>query len=713
MNSETYTFEMRGAYDSWNRVLNITYPDSEVVHYDYDAAGQLQSMYGVKDQQTVPIIDFIGYDAMGSRSRIEYGNGTFTDYTYDGYRQRLSQLKTTSGTKQFMDLHYSYDKENNILGIENIAAAVNGLGGVYKNEYSYDDMYRLTNANGTFTDKDSTSFPFTLEMSYTATGNIATKNVTADILSADNTVSQVAYQGNYSYTPGKPHAIEYINGTDIDQAFTWDLNGNLSTHTDNIKSLNRYLCWDEENRLMAVKDNNYLSAYVYDAAGERVWKLTGEVTQMKISGVGTIDVANLSNKTLYVSPYVVYNQQGYSKHYYAGAERVSSRIGGGTMYGLQDPITDTVSPITDEYSELSTRLWEMLERSFTDCLDLMTEYITYEPQLESVQASASQNNAENNWYIYHSDHLGSSSFLTDASGTPTQHLQYLPFGENYIEQRVTTDYYTPYTFSAKERDLETGYSYFGARYYDPNVSVWLSVDPMAGKFPGWTPYRYGLNNPLNHIDHKGNIEWPLAGTTAVNKRDTKDGGWSLKNTVVRTSTYLDTNRPPKSSNPHCGIDYRAKTGTTFYSLGDGKVTAIGNSTAGGNYITVEYANGDQVTFRHIEGTIDGLAVGSNVLEGQPLGTTGSTGTKDAHLHIDAKDSNGNRINPENRNYGSVTNEEFFNRFGGDYLKLAEYKKQKQQMDSDIRKGFVSPTIAKPDATGVDPAYPASQMEIQE
>jgi RHS repeat-associated protein len=296
-----------------------------------------------------------------------------------------------------------------------------------------------------------------------------------------------------------------IKGNNINMSFTWDLNGNLITHTDKTKSLNRRLCWDEENRLMAVKDENYLSAYVYDAAGERVWKLTGEVTQMKISGVGTIDVASLSNKTLYVSPYVVYNQQGYSKHYYAGAERVSSRIGGGTMYGLQDPITDTVSPITMEmgYPELSTQLWSMLERSFSDCLDLYTDYITYEPHLESVQASASQNYPEDNWYIYHSDHLGSSSFLTDASGDPTQHLQYLPFGENYIEQRATTDYYTPYTFSAKERDPETGYSYFGARYYDPNVSVWLSVDPLSDKYPSMSSFMYCAGNPVMLVDPDG------------------------------------------------------------------------------------------------------------------------------------------------------------------------------------------------------------------
>jgi len=113
---------------------------------------------------------------------------------------------------------------------------------------------------------------------------------------------------------------------------------------------------------------------------------------------------------------------------------------------------------------------------------------------------------EPNWYIYHSDHLGSSAFLTDAAGDPTQHLQYMPFGEPFIEQRSITSYYTPYTFSAKERDTETGYSYFGARYYDADISVWLSVDPMADKAPGWTPYRYCFQNPINHTDFSGLLE---------------------------------------------------------------------------------------------------------------------------------------------------------------------------------------------------------------
>jgi RHS repeat-associated protein len=98
-----------------------------------------------------------------------------------------------------------------------------------------------------------------------------------------------------------------------------------------------------------------------------------------------------------------------------------------------------------------------------------------------------RNDEETERFFYHPDHLGSSSFLTDANGDPTLILPPLLLEEKglgdevhwTIEQRATTDYYTPYTFSAKERDTETGYSYFGARYYDPNVSVWLSVDPMS------------------------------------------------------------------------------------------------------------------------------------------------------------------------------------------------------------------------------------------
>lgn len=45
--------------------------------------------------------------------------------------------------------------------------------------------------------------------------------------------------------------------------------------------------------------------------------------------------------------------------------------------------------------------------------------------------------------------------------------------------------------------------YFGARYYNSDISVWLSVDPLASGFPGISPYAYVYNNPLNYVDPWG------------------------------------------------------------------------------------------------------------------------------------------------------------------------------------------------------------------
>ena len=60
-----------------------------------------------------------------------------------------------------------------------------------------------------------------------------------------------------------------------------------------------------------------------------------------------------------------------------------------------------------------------------------------------------------------------------------------------------------YTFSAKEKDSETGLSYFGSRYYSSDLSIWLSVDPMAAKYPSLSPYAYCANNPVRLVDPNG------------------------------------------------------------------------------------------------------------------------------------------------------------------------------------------------------------------
>ncbi len=88
------------------------------------------------------------------------------------------------------------------------------------------------------------------------------------------------------------------------------------------------------------------------------------------------------------------------------------------------------------------------------------------------------------------------------SGNAIQHLHYLPFGEDWVDQR-NSSWNAPYTFSGKEKDVETGYGYFGARYYDSDLSIWLSVDPMSDKYPSMSPYNYCANNPVMLVDPNG------------------------------------------------------------------------------------------------------------------------------------------------------------------------------------------------------------------
>jgi len=70
-------------------------------------------------------------------------------------------------------------------------------------------------------------------------------------------------------------------------------------------------------------------------------------------------------------------------------------------------------------------------------------------------------------------------------------------------QRTLNSNNSPFKYNGKEFDEETGNYYYGARYYDPKLSIFISVDPLADKYPGMSPYAYCLNNPINLIDPTG------------------------------------------------------------------------------------------------------------------------------------------------------------------------------------------------------------------
>ena len=82
--------------------------------------------------------------------------------------------------------------------------------------------------------------------------------------------------------------------------------------------------------------------------------------------------------------------------------------------------------------------------------------------------------------------------------------------QNYIKYNTKTVSKSIHTFTGKERDSETGFSYFGARYYDSDILTgWLSVDPLADKYPSLSPYASCAWNPVRLVDPDGR-DWYIA-----------------------------------------------------------------------------------------------------------------------------------------------------------------------------------------------------------
>ena len=208
-----------------------------------------------------------------------------------------------------------------------------------------------------------------------------------------------------------------------------------------------------------------------------------------------------------------------------------------------------------------------------------TPYLAYLGSLTDRTDSVPEN------YFYHPDHLGSSSWITDSAGRPVQHLQYLPWGEDFVNQR-TTDYAARFTFSAKEKDSETGFSYFGSRYYNSDLSIWLSVDPMSDKYPSMSPYVYCANNPIKLVDPNGE-EWEIdgyiytpGGTCPDNVSQSTKDKWNTMNKIYGTregKTVIDAMNKE-------GVCYSVSSEKCPSGPAGGEYVSDGNKTGGTIYL---------------------------------------------------------------------------------------------------------------------------------
>ena len=686
-NQAIATYVTQWTYDSHNRLLEMIYPDEEKITYSYNLGGQHEKVHGYKSYG-YDYVSKIGYDKFEQRTYLKYCNGAETFYTYDPQRRRLQNLTVNSGGNTIMDNAYTYDAVSNVLSVVNGASVPQSgkAGGQMAHTYTYDALYRLVSATGTYTGADNKTASYTLAMGYDNMHRITSKRqiLTQNNVQFNGTLN-AGYDLSYTYGTETGNKFQLANVKDVNyrteetpsesenvnnnHAYEYDANGNLvyvntsRTKKDGMadeKTAERKLKWDEENRLLASDDNGFVTNYWYDADGERTVKTSGESDQVYVNSEFTGGRTNTAKFSLYVSPYLVANQGGrYTKHIYIGSQRVVSKIGDFDSYGsdprrIQYAGSETDGLSVDYKVKYTQQLQAIKDNYATFAVPYNGEdnndyvdgkgFCCNDGSLEAAQTRALARAAKNNFqegdtyekmqFYYHPDHLGSSSYITNLEGEVVQHIEYVPFGEVFVEERNNI-WNTPYLFNAKEFDEETGLYYYGARYYDPRVSLWISTDPMQEKTSNITTYAYCINNPVAYIDHDGKFskKWMAnISRTWYNLWHKQKAGPIIENKDATTSKFKYTYNTYSVNNGEFAITSHYKFDTTasqrVQDIGDGislagyattlsvvgaevgvPMSVIGNtisSVGSAGELVLDFANGDMgdglkgVAFRLLE-----------------------------------------------------------------------------------------------------------------
>jgi RHS repeat-associated protein len=450
---EDIDFYTSTSYDSLGRMLSLTYPDGEILTYDYDAAGNLYSVTGEGSGWTETYVSSMEYDEFGNRTKAVFGSGAISTWTYDPELVRLTGKLTEvgQGGTKLQDLSYTYDLNSNPLSITSLLNTPD-TGSIFPGpgslQFEYDDLDRLTNAVGTQTLGDFET-NYTQLFEYDSIHNLTRKKLTHTVVEGGNPSNPSAtnYDNYYDFDPGHPHQVREV-GEDIN--IDYDNSGNPTQITNSETNESKTLVWDDDGRLIQVTvDGRELFNY-YDASGLRVHKYNER-----------------TGHTVFVNPYfdlqLSSEDPKATKHIMAGGMRVASS--------------------QTEY-------------------DLSSNGQTLPP--------------DGRVYYFHGDHLGSSNLITNADGEVYEHLEYFADGDLWIEQKVE-QVDGGYRFSGKFFDDETGFYDFGQRFYDPKASLWLGIDPLFTDTPGEAVgrpmvmglYGYVNHSPIRFIDPDGRQPWAV------------------------------------------------------------------------------------------------------------------------------------------------------------------------------------------------------------
>ena len=479
-------------YNLDRQLTEIERPGGEIVDFDYDTGGRLDTI-----SSDAGVVDYSYHPDTGQLATIDTSDGIELTYTWDGFLPiSESWSSPVSGT-----VTRAYD--NNFWLTTETAAG-------YAVTYSYDDDGLLTGAgqlelvrnpdNGLLT--GASLADIVGSRSYNAFGELMDREVEIDAIPVyqadynrdrlgrieEQTLVIDGSSETWSYFYDDAGRLETVERNGLtEHVYIYDDNGNRIQHTGpgGVVTIADY---DEQDRLLQYGDITYTRTeagerqtrtdtegtthYDYDAATNlrEVILTDGTVIEYLIDGrdrrVGKKIDGELQKTWIYrdqLSPVAQFDGNGNMTHRFVYAEKAHS-----------PSWMVTIDPVTDE---------ETVYRIITD-------------------------------------HLGSIRLVIEvATGAIVQRMDYGPFGEVLFDSNPG---FQPFGFAGGIYDRDTGLVRFGARDYDPEVGRWTAKDPIDFGGGDSNLYGYVLADPINFIDPVGLDGSPLIGEVDRDVRQIQD-----------------------------------------------------------------------------------------------------------------------------------------------------------------------------------------------
>lgn len=549
-------------YDSKGRTAEVKGSLGTSTTYEYDGKDRVTTVYyknasGVEELRTCYTYD--KSDNVTTMLDYTVSDGTATLYRYTGFKydhlKRLTELVELNTSKAVADItaeekaanttKYTYDIDGNLLSVTYPESDWK----VASLKYSYDKNKWLQTVTAVLKDGAEAVIRSYTYDTYGAVSEI--KDYRA-LSSTGEKVDDPAYTVcTYTYDAyRRPATMSYADSTDLSivkEAYTYayDKNSRLVRETiqnlypekvsDRQKEVRSY-GYDVRGNLVSTEvedllnaEESYVSAYIYDAVGNRLTqtKTMGgqtETTQYTYNSLNQL-LASTTTKadgTVTESKTYQYDANGnqiQETDSISNTETQNTYDPAGRLAGcIKKENGQVILEQRNQYNGSGARIQKAEDGSITNYFYsqggvLYTEdgngkgtSLNLHGTSGNVIATAREEAGVEGYYYYHKDPTGSTTNLRNAEGTSIVSYQYTDFGETSIYG--DTDFYNEICYNGAIYDESTGLYYLSARYYAPGDGRFLTRDSYRGNATNpttWHLYTYCANNPINYDDPSGHF----------------------------------------------------------------------------------------------------------------------------------------------------------------------------------------------------------------